>query len=197
MDTDSNASRQSESARGVSRRRREQDRYWEFQDEEISETNSRKLQLSNSSKQEVTRRAEEVMQMPADTPEEICGLFQNYMAEGDIDAVLSLYDPEAVFLNQAGEATTDRRGLRQGVGPSCRPEASLRFYHQAGHPDRRHRADAHGVEGLGAAANGGVCDRGCAPTARREMVLAYWRPLHCRQGGWLVTVGRNAAVTHC
>jgi hypothetical protein len=51
--------------------------------------------------------------MPADTPEDICRLFQHYMAEGDIDAVLSLYDPEAVFLNRAGEATKDRRGLRQ------------------------------------------------------------------------------------
>ena len=55
--------------------------------------------------------------MPADTPEDICRLFQHYMAEGDIDAVLSLYDPEAVFLNRAREATKDRRGLRQELAP--------------------------------------------------------------------------------
>ena len=37
--------------------------------------------------------------MPAKSPEDICRLFQHYMAEGDIDSVLSLYDPEAVFPN--------------------------------------------------------------------------------------------------
>jgi ketosteroid isomerase-like protein len=55
--------------------------------------------------------------MPANSPEEICRLFQHYMAEGDIEAVLSVYDPEAVFLNQAGEVTKDRQGLRQELAP--------------------------------------------------------------------------------
>ena len=41
--------------------------------------------------------------MPAMTPEEICRLFKQYMAAGDIDALLSLYDPGVVFLNQSGE----------------------------------------------------------------------------------------------
>jgi hypothetical protein len=36
-------------------------------------------------------------------PEEICSLFQQYMADGDIDSVLSVYDPEAVFLTRSGE----------------------------------------------------------------------------------------------
>jgi hypothetical protein len=36
--------------------------------------------------------------MPAMTPEEICRPFKQYMAAGDIHALLSLYDPEVVFL---------------------------------------------------------------------------------------------------
>jgi hypothetical protein len=35
--------------------------------------------------------------MPATCPEEICRLFQRYMAEGDIEALLGIYDPEAVI----------------------------------------------------------------------------------------------------
>ena len=35
--------------------------------------------------------------MPAKSPEEICRLFQHYMAEGDIDSVLSVYDPKRSF----------------------------------------------------------------------------------------------------
>jgi ketosteroid isomerase-like protein len=41
--------------------------------------------------------------MPAKSPEEICHLFKRYMAEGDLDSLLSVYDPEAVFLNWSGE----------------------------------------------------------------------------------------------
>lgn len=44
--------------------------------------------------------------MPAKTPEDICRLFRHYMAEGDLDTVLSVYDPEAVFL-----------GLRRELAP--------------------------------------------------------------------------------
>jgi hypothetical protein len=50
--------------------------------------------------------------MPAKSSEEICSLFQLYMAEGDIDSVLSVYDPEAVFLNQSGEVKKGEEGLR-------------------------------------------------------------------------------------
>jgi ketosteroid isomerase-like protein len=41
--------------------------------------------------------------MPANSPEEICRLFQQYVREGNLDLVFALYDPEAVLLNQAGE----------------------------------------------------------------------------------------------
>jgi uncharacterized protein (TIGR02246 family) len=57
------------------------------------------------------------VKMPAKTPEEICRLFQQHMAEGDIDSVLSIYDPEAVFLNQSGEVKKSREALRQEFAP--------------------------------------------------------------------------------
>jgi hypothetical protein len=34
--------------------------------------------------------------MPATSPEEICRLFKEGMAKGDLDTVLSVYDPAAV-----------------------------------------------------------------------------------------------------
>ena len=65
--------------------------------------------------------------MPAKSPEEICSLFQQYMAEGDIDSVLSVYDPEAVFLNQSGEVKKGEEGLRQELAPFAAKKASFDF----------------------------------------------------------------------
>jgi uncharacterized protein (TIGR02246 family) len=65
--------------------------------------------------------------MPAKSPEEICCLFQQYMREGDIDAVLTVYDPEAVFLNQAGEIRKGGEALRQELGPFAATKASFEF----------------------------------------------------------------------
>ena len=48
--------------------------------------------------------------MATKSAEEICCLFQRYIREADISAVLALYDPDIVVLNQLGEA---RRGLNQ------------------------------------------------------------------------------------
>lgn len=35
--------------------------------------------------------------MSASGPEEICRLFQQHMATGDLEATLTLYDPDAAF----------------------------------------------------------------------------------------------------
>src|SRR5258705_10498542 len=64
--------------------------------------------------------------MPAKRPEEICRLFQQYMAAGDVDAVLSVYDPEAVFLNQSGEVKKGD-GLRQELARSAEAKAKFDF----------------------------------------------------------------------
>jgi ketosteroid isomerase-like protein len=55
--------------------------------------------------------------MPATSPEEICRLFKEAMAKGDLDAVLSVYDAEAVFLNQSREVTKRREDLRRELVP--------------------------------------------------------------------------------
>ena len=65
--------------------------------------------------------------MPAMSPEGICRLFQRAMAEGDVDAALSVYDPEAVIVNQSGEATKGRHGLRQELAPLAAMKARFDF----------------------------------------------------------------------
>lgn len=65
--------------------------------------------------------------MSAKSPEEICRLFQQYMAEGDIDPVLSVYHPEAVFLNQSGEVKKGKEGLRKELAPFAAVKAIFEF----------------------------------------------------------------------
>ena len=65
--------------------------------------------------------------MPATSPEAICRLFQQYMAAGDLDAVLSVYDPEAVFSNQSRDFTRGREGLRQELAPLAAMRARFDF----------------------------------------------------------------------
>jgi len=55
--------------------------------------------------------------MSARNPEEICRLFRRHMAEGDLDSALSLYDPDAVFLNQSRDFSKGREGLRRELAP--------------------------------------------------------------------------------
>jgi uncharacterized protein (TIGR02246 family) len=65
--------------------------------------------------------------MSAKTPEDICRLFQRYMAEGDLDSLLSLYDPEAAFLNQSGQVKKGRQGLREELAPFAARKATFEF----------------------------------------------------------------------
>jgi ketosteroid isomerase-like protein len=64
--------------------------------------------------------------MPAKSPEEICRLFKQYMAEGDLDSLLSVYDPEAVFLNRSGEVKK-REELREELAPFAAVMATFDF----------------------------------------------------------------------
>jgi ketosteroid isomerase-like protein len=64
--------------------------------------------------------------MPANSPEEICRFFQQYMAAGDIDSVLSVYDPEAVFLNPSGEVKSGE-ALKQELVPLVAMKARFDF----------------------------------------------------------------------
>jgi uncharacterized protein (TIGR02246 family) len=51
------------------------------------------------------------------SPEDICRLFTQYMQEGDIEKVLSVYDAECVFLNRSGETRRGKEQLRQELAP--------------------------------------------------------------------------------
>jgi ketosteroid isomerase-like protein len=64
--------------------------------------------------------------MPAKSHEEICHLFKQYMAEGDLDSVLSVYDPEAVFLNRSGEVKKGE-ALRKELAPFAAVKATFDF----------------------------------------------------------------------
>lgn len=55
--------------------------------------------------------------MNARSPEDICRLFQEHMAGGEIDAVLCLYDPGVAFVNEAGEVKSGLDALRKELAP--------------------------------------------------------------------------------
>ena len=65
--------------------------------------------------------------MGADTPEQLCNLFQRYMAEGNVEALLSIYDDEAVFLDQSGESKKGRQGMREVLTPLAAARASFKY----------------------------------------------------------------------
>ena len=65
--------------------------------------------------------------MPAKNPAEVCKLFQQYMAAGDVEAVLSVYDPQAVFLNQVRHVSRSREELRQELTPLVAAKARFDF----------------------------------------------------------------------
>ena len=64
--------------------------------------------------------------MPAKSPEEICRLFQQYMADGDIESLLTLYDSHAVFLTQSGEEK-EGQGLREQLAGFAASKAQFDF----------------------------------------------------------------------
>ncbi|HEX5733810.1 MAG TPA: nuclear transport factor 2 family protein [Blastocatellia bacterium] len=65
--------------------------------------------------------------MSAKSPEEICRLFQEFMAEGDLDSLLSIYDPEAVFVNESGEVKKGKEELREQLAPLAAARAVFEF----------------------------------------------------------------------
>jgi len=64
---------------------------------------------------------------PPKSPEDVCSLFQQYMAQGDIDGVLSLYDKDAVILDKSGEVKQGEEGLRQNLEPFAAAKARFDF----------------------------------------------------------------------
>ena len=46
--------------------------------------------------------------MPATSPEQLSALFAKAIQAGDLDAVIALYEPDAVLHNQSGELRSGR-----------------------------------------------------------------------------------------
>src|SRR5262245_2135656 len=65
--------------------------------------------------------------MKAKNPEEICQIFKECMAKGDLDSVMSVYDTDAVFVNQSGNITKSREELEQELGPFAAMKARFDY----------------------------------------------------------------------
>ena len=65
--------------------------------------------------------------MPARTPEEVCVLFKQFMAAGDMEGLLTLYDEDVVFLNQAIELRKGKRELKEELAPLVSAKAVFDF----------------------------------------------------------------------
>jgi ketosteroid isomerase-like protein len=53
--------------------------------------------------------------MPACTPEELHGLFSRLFAAGDLDALVALYEPQAVLYPQPGVAACGTAAIRDAL----------------------------------------------------------------------------------
>ncbi len=61
------------------------------------------------------------------SPEDWWPLFQRAMHDGDLDAVLRLYEPGAVFATATGEILTGHAELRTVLGPLATAKADFQF----------------------------------------------------------------------
>ncbi len=55
--------------------------------------------------------------MPARNPEEVGRLFVEAINNGDVEAVIALYEPGAVFLTQSGDLRSGTDAIRQQMAP--------------------------------------------------------------------------------
>jgi ketosteroid isomerase-like protein len=85
------------------------------------------LQGTKQEKVRMDNAGFEAEKLTARSPEEICRLFQKYMAKGDIDLILSLYDKDVVFLNQSSEPKRGKEALRKELAPFASAKASFDF----------------------------------------------------------------------
>lgn len=65
--------------------------------------------------------------MRATSPKDICSLFRDGMAKGDIEAVLRLYDPAAAFVTEAGEVKFGVDALRKQLAPVAAERPCFNF----------------------------------------------------------------------
>jgi uncharacterized protein (TIGR02246 family) len=63
--------------------------------------------------------------MLPDTPEDWPRVFEQYLNAGDLDAVMTLYEPEARFVTKSGETLIGRDRIRKVVGGMIEAKARL------------------------------------------------------------------------
>jgi uncharacterized protein (TIGR02246 family) len=49
------------------------------------------------------------------------------MADGDLESLVQIYDPEAAFLTESGEVKTGREGIRDQLAPLAAARAAFDF----------------------------------------------------------------------
>jgi ketosteroid isomerase-like protein len=54
--------------------------------------------------------------MPAHSPEEVHTLFAQYFSAGDLDAIMSLYEPEATLVPEPGVTVSGQQAIREALG---------------------------------------------------------------------------------
>ena len=66
--------------------------------------------------------------MPAQTPADLDRLFEEYMNKGHIDAILTLYEPNAAMPDQAGQVAMGLDALRTSIGAfaAMKPQLDLK-----------------------------------------------------------------------
>ncbi|MCC6589815.1 MAG: nuclear transport factor 2 family protein [Bryobacterales bacterium] len=65
--------------------------------------------------------------MPARTPEDIYRLFKEYLAQGYGEGLLSLYDPDVVFLNRSGVQRKGKHELRHEIEPLAETRSLVNY----------------------------------------------------------------------
>lgn len=61
------------------------------------------------------------------TPEQVDELFARHVNAGQLDAVVALYEPQGVLLNQDGSVAAGHRAIREVLGPlaTARPDLQM------------------------------------------------------------------------
>jgi uncharacterized protein (TIGR02246 family) len=112
--------------------------------------------------------------MPARSPKEIDDLFVEYMKNGDLESVLTLYEDDVIFVNREGQPRHGTAALREELASFAANkqqfEFNIRRVVEAG--------DIALVHNQWQAAR--LRAGSIAPPARRDMALADRRPLY----GW-------------
>jgi uncharacterized protein (TIGR02246 family) len=65
--------------------------------------------------------------MPASKPEEVDALFEKYLNEGNIDALVDLYEPEATLIAAPGQTASGHAAIRQALSGFIAAKANLKL----------------------------------------------------------------------